>query len=103
MQVQPGIALSDLRDMLEEQREFRIDQLRALHALGAGAPPAGGDPDVFRSLQSGARAALRDVHAALWRMDEGAYGRCTRCGGAVEIERLEILPQTAMCLPCSRP
>ena len=92
--------LAVLRGMLEEQREFRIEQLAQLHTLDTDAPLASGDPDVFRSLDTGARAARRDVVAALWRMDEGGYGRCTECGGAVEIERLEILPQTATCLPC---
>jgi RNA polymerase-binding transcription factor DksA len=103
MQVKPGIDLVELRAMLEEQREFRIEQLAQLHALDAAAPLASADPEIFRSLAAGARAALRDVQAALWRLDEGSYGRCTGCGGTVETERLEILPQTPRCLPCSRP
>ncbi|WP_375488589.1 TraR/DksA family transcriptional regulator [uncultured Jatrophihabitans sp.] len=92
----------DLRTMLEEQREFRIEQLMHLHGLGSESPLASPDPEVFRSLDDGARSALRDVQAALWRMDEGSYGRCTSCGGDVEVARLEILPQTATCLPCAR-
>jgi DnaK suppressor protein len=103
MQVYPGIELSDLRAMLEEQREFRIDQLAQLHALDAHTPLASADPEVFRSLAEGGRVALHDVQAALWRMDDGSYGRCTGCGGMVEAARLETLPQTPTCLPCSRP
>ncbi len=91
-----------LRGMLMEQREFRIEQLAQLHHLGADAPLSSADPEVYRSLEAGARAALRDVQAALWRMDEGTYGRCTQCGGQVEAVRLEILPQTTRCLPCTQ-
>jgi RNA polymerase-binding transcription factor len=89
-----------LRSMLEEQREFRMDQLRQLHHPGPGALLSTTDPEIYRSLSAGARAALCDVQAALWRMDEGSYGRCTECDGPVELERLEILPQAATCLAC---
>jgi RNA polymerase-binding transcription factor DksA len=51
---------------------------------------------------SGAREALRDIQAALWRMEEGRYGSCVSCGGAIEVQRLEILPQTARCMACQR-
>ena len=88
--------------MLEEQREFRLEQLRELHEPGPGRPLGSTDPEIFRSLVAGAREALRDVQAALWRMDDGRYGRCVSCSGAVEVQRLEILPQTARCLACQR-
>jgi RNA polymerase-binding transcription factor DksA len=35
-------------------------------------------------------------------MERGTYGRCTICGTAITIERLEILPQTARCITCER-
>ena len=37
--------------------------------------------EITASLLAGARSALRDVTAALQRMDDGSYGRCTSCGG----------------------
>ena len=94
--------LGELRAMLEEQREFRHEQLAQLHAPTPRGPLGSTDPEIFRSLVSGAREALRDIQAALWRMDEGRYGRCISCGDAVEVERLEILPQTARCMACQR-
>jgi DnaK suppressor protein len=95
--------LAVLKAMLEEQRAFRIDQLTQLHRARPSDPLASPDPDIERSLSTGALAALRDVQAALWRMDEGTYGRCVGCGAAIARERLEILPQTAYCLSCHRP
>ena len=85
------------RAQLEEQRQFRLDQLDELRAI---------DPDnvseVTEVLAAGARVALRDVLAALRRMDTGEYGRCVDCGGTVPLERLEVLPQVGHCLLCSR-
>jgi len=102
-----GVQLSEhhltvLRSMLEEQRTFRLEQLAQLHLPGPGGPLSSTDPEIFRSLAAGARAALRDVQSALWRMDEGTYGACVRCRGPIGIERLEILPQTPLCMACQR-
>jgi DnaK suppressor protein len=89
--------LAAFRKQLDEQRRFRLDQLDELRAI---------DPDnsseVTEVLAAGARIALDDVLAALYRMDNGSYGSCTKCGTAIPLERLEVLPQVAHCLPCSR-
>ncbi len=94
--------LAHLRGMLEEQRAFRIDQLRQLQRPGPRAPLGSTDPEILTSLATGARAALHDVQAALWRLDDGTYGLCTACGHPVEVQRLEIVPQTAQCMACRR-
>ncbi len=91
-----------LHAMLEQQRDFRIEQLAQLHRPGPHGPLSSTDDEVFRSLSSGARAALRDVQAALWRIEEGRYGVCTSCAAPVEFGRLEILPQVARCMSCER-
>lgn len=94
--------LSALRSMLEQQRQFRLeqlDQLRRTEQLGLLNGP---DAQISESLTAGARAALRDVVEALHRMDEGRYGRCRRCEGHLPVERLEILPQVALCMSCQR-
>ena len=95
--------LALLKAMLDEQRAFRIDQLTQLQRARPSDPLASPDPEIERSLSAGALAALRDVQSALWRIEEGTYGLCVDCGAAIALERLEILPQTARCLPCQRP
>lgn len=92
--------LATLRAMLEEQREFRIEQLAQLHGPGPRRPLSSSDPEILRSLVTGARAALHEVSAALWRMADGTYGSCVACGHPIGVERLEILPQAATCLRC---
>jgi DnaK suppressor protein len=97
--------LDQLRAMLEQQRDFRIDQLVALHGVDHGGHPErleGANREVHDSLVVGALAALQDVQAALQRMDTGHYGTCLDCQAPLELERLEILPQVARCLPCQR-
>lgn len=94
--------LGDLRAMLEEQREFRLDQLDQLRQPTPRGPLGASDPEIVRSLRSAAGEALRDIEAALDRMAVGQYGRCVGCGRDVEIQRLEILPQTAHCMACLR-
>ena len=85
--------------LLEQQREFRVEQIAQLRLPAAG-PQTSADAEIVTSLLTGARAALHDIRAALRRIDEGSYGRCTSCGGPVGAARLEILPHAARCLPC---
>jgi RNA polymerase-binding transcription factor DksA len=92
--------LAELRTMLEEQREFRLDQLTALRRPNSRSPLRGRHREITVALTVGAETALADVLAALRRMDEGSYGTCERCSASIEIERLEVLPQAALCLPC---
>lgn len=43
---------------------------------------------------------LERVEAALQRLDEGVYGRCTRCGENISPERLAALPYAEHCMAC---
>jgi DnaK suppressor protein len=91
------VQLAGFREQLEEQRRFRLEQLEELRAIDPD-----NSSDVTEVLAAGARAALHDVLAALYRIDTGGYGLCTDCGTPLPIERLEILPQVGQCLECRR-
>jgi DnaK suppressor protein len=43
-----------------------------------------------------------EVKAALARLDDGTYGKCTNCGKDVGAERLEAIPAAALCLDCKQ-
>jgi DnaK suppressor protein len=45
---------------------------------------------------------LAAIDAALARVDDGSYGRCTSCGEPVAPERLDALPWAALCIDCQR-
>lgn len=44
---------------------------------------------------------IAKIDAALTRFDTDEYGRCTVCGTAIPIERLELRPFATTCVPCS--
>lgn len=96
------LQLAELRGMLEQQRSFRIDQLARLRHVDAAGLLRGVEREVNDSLVAGARTALREVVDALQRMESGRYGSCRDCGAPIELERLELLPQVALCIPCQR-
>ena len=85
--------LAAFRAQLDEQRRFRLDQLEELRSI---------DPDnsseVTEVLAAGARVALRDVLAALHRMDNGTYGTCTECGTRRPDRAARGAAQVAQCL-----
>lgn len=92
-----------LHAMLEQQREFRLDQLAQLDRGDVpGRRRTDADLEVERSLRAGARRALTEVESALGRMRSGTFGRCLECGSLLSPERLEILPHVALCMDCQR-
>jgi DnaK suppressor protein len=54
------------------------------------------------SLLAHARTKLDELEAAAERARAGTYGRCQSCGDAINPERLEALPATAVCTACAR-
>jgi Prokaryotic dksA/traR C4-type zinc finger len=45
---------------------------------------------------------LVEVEHALERVRRGCYGRCQRCGGCIDFERLLALPTAERCWPCQQ-
>jgi DnaK suppressor protein len=43
---------------------------------------------------------LRDVQAALRRIDEGTFGTCLDCEEGISLKRLAAVPWTASCIVC---
>jgi RNA polymerase-binding transcription factor DksA len=92
--------LPALRAALEEQRCFRLTQLEELEAGAVAGAADDARGEVAAAVKLAAQAALADITTALHRLDEGSYGRCERCGTAIPLERLEILPMSRLCMPC---
>lgn len=92
-----------LRARLELQRDFRIDQLAALQSMaGPVSPPDPAHHEVVESLTRGAVSALRETRQAIWRLDEGCYGRCVDCTEPLDMEQLAAVPQASRCPRCER-
>ena len=102
--------ISLARHLLEEMRadlDRTVSVLRGEHHLarGGGAEPGDAGANLTEADRNAAalQAAVEqrtEVLAALARVSEGSYGRCTDCGNPVPEPRLEARPATARCVPC---
>ncbi|RMH97354.1 MAG: TraR/DksA family transcriptional regulator [Calditrichaeota bacterium] len=43
---------------------------------------------------------LQQINQALQRIELGEYGVCRVCGKEIDVQRLEIVPTTRICVPC---
>jgi RNA polymerase-binding protein DksA len=60
------------------------------------------DREVDDSLEENAEQLVREIDAALGRIDEGTYGTCGRCGRQIPEERLAAVPYATLCVDCKR-
>ena len=60
------------------------------------------DREVDESLEVNAEELVREIDAALERIDAGTYGVCGSCGKQIPEERLDAVPYAVLCVPCKR-
>lgn len=99
-----------LRQRLEESLRASRQELEEIEERlqdKGDYSPGTGDPLVVRweldlALRERVEDRIEELEEALERLDEGTYGICSRCGRHIDIERLEALPQTDICINCAR-
>ena len=57
--------------------------------------------EVLESLGAHDLSELRQIDAALARIDDGSYGICARCGDPISAERLAAVPAAPLCKTCA--
>lgn len=57
--------------------------------------------EVLDALGEAGRVELRQISAALARIDNGEYGACVACGEPIPRKRLEVLPFSDRCVSCA--
>lgn len=57
--------------------------------------------EVLEDLGNSGQHELRMIEAALKRIETGEYGDCMICGNAISEDRLDLIPATPFCAPCS--
>ncbi|MDX2480369.1 MAG: TraR/DksA family transcriptional regulator [Desulfuromusa sp.] len=96
--------LLQVRDELlaESERAYAASQ-----SLGQDGVPDIGDmssnsynQQVLMSLSETQRSRVRDIDAALERMDKGVYGLCMRCEEEIPARRMEVRPFSRYCVDC---
>jgi RNA polymerase-binding protein DksA len=110
------------RARLEHEREKVRNAIEYLHKENPGAPdettgdlamgPGDNhladiatetvDREIDYTLEENSGNVLREIEAALKRIDEGTFGICEACGKPIEPERLEYLPWATLCADDAR-
>jgi RNA polymerase-binding transcription factor DksA len=58
--------------------------------------------ELDEGIEEDAKEQLREVVAALARIESGTYGTCSVCGKPIPAERLEAVPWTTLCIDDAR-
>ncbi|TML41270.1 MAG: hypothetical protein E6F93_02770 [Actinobacteria bacterium] len=110
------------RTRLEDERQKVRNAIDYLHKESPGAPdeitgdlamgPGDNhladiatetvDREIDYTLEENSGNVLREIEAALKRIDDGTFGICSTCGNPIEPERLEHLPWATLCAADAR-
>ncbi|HZC28103.1 MAG TPA: TraR/DksA family transcriptional regulator [Gaiellaceae bacterium] len=60
------------------------------------------DRELDYTLEENAEHMLAEIDAALQRIEDGSFGRCTNCGNEIAPARLEARPWATLCIDCQR-
>ncbi len=100
---------------LKTKLELQRDTLKAALARIDSIPDAGMGytnhqaDDASEAFEQAANLALRtnekdllyQVERALYRMEQGTYGTCQKCGAKIDLARLTAIPHTRYCVECA--
>jgi len=111
--------LDRFRRVLEAERERLRHAAQAVHherslleetgdlAIGSSDHIADSATETYlRELDEGleetAEHVLSEIDAALVRIENGTFGRCSACGGPIGEERLDAVPYATLCIEDKR-
>lgn len=83
---------AELTTQLEEHGDVPFDE----NFADSGQVAA--EQGEHRALVGRIQDTLRDVDAALKKLDEGTFGKCEVCGEDIAEPRLEAMPSTRYCI-----
>lgn len=103
--------LEEIRNNLLKIREEVLEDSEKAYAasqsLGKDGVPDIGDmssnsyhQEVLMNLSETQRSRVRDIDAALERMDQGVYGLCAGCEEEIPSRRMEVRPFSRYCVDC---
>jgi DnaK suppressor protein len=101
------IELNEFRSVLKNRQAELEDGNRGRGALVIETSPDeldriqhGQDRDLAIDILDRNSKLLREVRAALVRMDAGTFGICQDCEEGISLKRLAAVPWTASCIVC---
>jgi RNA polymerase-binding protein DksA len=107
MPTRQQIVIRERHKLIEEQKRItgELERLREALKVEVDVDADEGDPDLIEreknvALVSQLEDKLARVHAALRAIEKGKYGTCERCGKEIPTERLDVRPDTTLCVQC---
>ena len=88
--------LAEIQQDLKQGRESSKDEGMDTYDLASEER----EREINFILTDRERGKLQAIEDALDRIDEGSYGVCESCGGAIERPRLKALPFAKKCMSC---
>ncbi|HJV24714.1 MAG TPA: TraR/DksA C4-type zinc finger protein [Aromatoleum sp.] len=106
--------VAQLRAAMERRREQLFDEIALVRSRADENPAkeafgvadvgdesvASHQTDVDNAAVERDAREVRDIDAALVRMDDGSYGTCIDCGQDIDPARLSVSPTSIRCTPC---
>jgi DnaK suppressor protein len=103
--------LAEIKAQLLQLREEILKEAKRFYAesqtLGKDGVPDIGDmssnsynQEVLMNLSNAQQGRVRDIDAALERIDKGVYGLCQRCEEEISPKRMEVRPFSRYCIDC---
>ncbi len=96
---------AQLRSRLAELQE-RLGEIE--HDLDEPVDPSFADQatereldEVLEGLGNAGLTEVKQIQAALNRIEDGTFGTCMQCGEPISQERLALLPHAASCKRCA--
>ncbi|PIQ63750.1 MAG: hypothetical protein COV99_01595 [Bacteroidetes bacterium CG12_big_fil_rev_8_21_14_0_65_60_17] len=71
-----------------------IGRLTRMEAIQSQAMSVAGKERMKKRIQA--------IERALTAIDDGTYGTCVRCGEPIPSGRLEVMPESRVCVPCAQ-
>jgi RNA polymerase-binding protein DksA len=100
----------EIQQMLEEKRDYLLDKLQKIESDGIRNPISADVDDrsqelendeVLNELDNVEAHELKQVNAALVRLENGEYGLCSDCGAEIGQPRLKAIPYATICINCA--
>ena len=103
---------------VERLLRSRLDEVQSRIAELAKAPEPGTGIGFGKRIGDGTNEAIsrrndigvgnsllvteEKLQRALAKLEDGSYGRCDSCGGPIAPGRLQVAPESALCINCAR-
>jgi RNA polymerase-binding transcription factor DksA len=110
MSAQPSLELQGHR-IQQEMNQVRTSLQLINERFGQGLSKGGdlidqansrGQMDTDQALRDLYQQKLRRLEQVWGRFCQGQYGVCKSCGESIDPARLDMLPDTALCVSCQR-